>query len=254
MQKKKAKLKHRKITPKNYYLYKHLKRANALKKSFYINKYFWITYLLCIIILSTKYGIHKSTMTNIYIGILFSIIAIANSWLIHFLSHNIDLERIFLELLSKYNIKLNNYLHKAIILIIRYTYDFHDKIHHNSTINKKWYNIIIEFCQNVLQVLTIVGVAKLLHYKIDNTVLFLWGLIYATVHQINYEIIDNRHHKEHHMNNHTNYGIDTADIMFNSKYNLNDVEDMNHASINIVLSTLFIIGIKHYDALQKAIK
>lgn len=245
MQKKKAKLKHRKITPKNYYLYKHLKRAKAFKKSFYINKYFWTTYLICVIFLSIRYGVHKSKKTNIYIGILLSILAVLNGWLVHYLSHNIDLEKLYLDTLEKYKIKVNKYLHKIIKLIIRYTFDFHDKIHHDSAVNKKWYNIIIEFCQNIIfQAMIIILVAKIFNYTIDNSVLYLWGLIYATTHLINYEIIDNHHHKQHHKNYNTNLGIDTADIFFNSKYHLNDIEDFNHGTINIILITIFITFIK----------
>ena len=76
----------------------------------------------------------------------------------------------------------------------------------------------------------------------------LWALFYATVHNINYRIIEPIEHENHHKDEKTNYGIDIVDIILNSKYNTKHksnipitIEDHNHAAINIVIITILIL-------------
>jgi hypothetical protein len=75
----------------------------------------------------------------------------------------------------------------------------------------------------------------------------LWALFYATVHNINYNITHPIEHKNHHIDPQTNYGIDIVDIILNTKYNTTNsskpisIEDHNHAAINIILITIYLI-------------
>jgi sterol desaturase/sphingolipid hydroxylase (fatty acid hydroxylase superfamily) len=87
-----------------------------------------------------------------------------------------------------------------------------------------------------MQGLGVVFIIKL----IDIRVLLLWAFMYATVHNINYLYVKPTTHKDHHVNHHTNYGLDFVDILLNTKYDYNDVEQHNHAAINLILITYVI--------------
>ena len=86
-----------------------------------------------------------------------------------------------------------------------------------------------------------------LKITLNNSILMLWALFYATVHNINYNLTHPIEHKNHHMDAKTNYGIDIVDIILNTKYNTiyhpekTTFEDHNHASINIILITIYLI-------------
>jgi len=69
----------------------------------------------------------------------------------------------------------------------------------------------------------------------------LCALMYATTHNINYVYLKPSVHRDHHIDNSTNFGIDIADILFDTKYNLDDIETHNHVSINLIIITLIIV-------------
>jgi hypothetical protein len=83
-------------------------------------------------------------------------------------------------------------------------------------------------------------------FKLNKSVLLLWGLLYATVHNINYIILGCDQHTKHHIDPKTNYGIDTLDILFDTKYDINNIENLNHGSINVIIITLIILYFKIY--------
>ena len=84
------------------------------------------------------------------------------------------------------------------------------------------------------------------HYSFNYPVIWMWAFLYATVHNINYLIIHPDCHVEHHVNEQTNFGIDTLDILFNTKFNVKNVEVMNHAAINVLIITLLLIALIKY--------
>lgn len=121
--------------------------------------------------------------------------------------------------------------------------DFHDEIHHDTSINKQTHNIIYEFIFNFY---TQAGAFLIFMYFIKNMSYYsviLWGLMYPTIHLINYDIIKCKVHQKHHWDKHTNYGIDVWDILFNTKYegDNSDIEDINHYSINVIIITAIIV-------------
>ena len=63
-------------------------------------------------------------------------------------------------------------------------------------------------------------------------------LFYATVHNINYNIVSPQTHQNHHKDKNTSYGLDIFDILFNTKYDVNEIENYNHGAINIIVLTL----------------
>jgi hypothetical protein len=136
--------------------------------------------------------------------------------------------------------------------------DFHDEIHHDTSINKKVHNIIFEFIFNFYTqagafLIVMYFVKKLNYYSV-----ILWGLIYPTIHLINYDIIKCQVHMNHHLDKHTNYGIDIWDIMFNTKYqgDNTDIENINHYSINVVIISailVYVINNKYFSIVTENI-
>ena len=227
------------------------KNINYVGKSIKLNFVFWTSTIICLIVI-TQFSDDQSYWNT---GITF-ILAMLLGWYIHYLSHAYDLLLIY----ENSNNSLMNYIKSNQTLdylcrnIIYYTFDFHDKIHHDTSVNKKKFNLVWEFFQNFLME---GGFLILLAYfydfkinlgsctfKFNKAVLLLWGMLYASVHNINYIILGCNQHVNHHINPKTNYGIDILDILFDTKYNIENIEDLNHASLNVILITLIIIYFK----------
>ena len=68
-------------------------------------------------------------------------------------------------------------------------------------------------------------------------IVIIWAFLYATVHNINFSFTKPTTHRDHHLNCHTNYGLDVYDILFGTKYDWNDLENYNHAAINMIIIT-----------------
>jgi hypothetical protein len=170
-------------------------------------------------------------------------------WYIHYLSHAYDLLEIYNNtdnIIINY-VKSNTTLNKIFENLIYYSCDFHDKIHHDTGINKKPLNWLNEFIQNLLmEGGFLILFTQWCNFKLNRSVLLLWGLLYASVHNINYIILGCDQHANHHINPRTNYGIDTLDILFDTKYDINNIENMNHGAINIAVITLIIWYFKIY--------
>jgi hypothetical protein len=226
-------------TNKNDIMYRFLSRSNEVVTSLYINRYYFMTVFVCIIFLFIKQKT-KSLIKNIYLFnnlCLSYVFMIIWGWYIHFISHNINVSELY-EFLLKNNHK--NWLDNTLLFIFKYTIDFHDQIHHNTSINKQYLFLFIEFIQNILTqggILFFFGIDKL----INKYIILLWCLTYTTVHLINYNIPSIKHcHKDHHTNCKTNYGIDYMDIIMGTKFNYQDIENINHYSINIILITILL--------------
>ena len=153
-------------------------------------------------------------------------------------------------------IKSNKKMNRIMETIIYYSCDFHDKIHHDTSINKKPLNWFMEFFQNLLmeggglilfaQWCNFSINIKNFKFKLNRSVLLLWGLLYASVHNINYILLGCNQHTNHHIDPKTNYGIDTLDILFDTKYDINNIENINHGAINMVVITLIVWYFKIY--------
>jgi hypothetical protein len=213
-------------------------QINALKTSIWKNKYFYIIAFLCCFLLA-NIEIHKDDSIYkkgyLYSRSLFSLgFAMLAGHTKHWLSHHVNCKE-YLD--SCDNIITNNKYIRGILNIYADIIDFHDVTHHDISINKKWENIIFEFINNVLtQSVLIVWLIQQLDFK----VILLWGLMYATVHNINYLIIKPTTHMQHHVKSTTNYGIDITDILFNTKYDWTHIESHNHAGINLLIITMMI--------------
>ena len=230
------------------------KNFDVLWKSIKQNWIFWITALICVFVL-TFYNSKNNSYTNAYITFF---IAMLFGWYIHYLSHAYDLLCIYKSADNRIinYIKSNKKMNRIIETIIYYSCDFHDKIHHDTSINKKPLNWFMEFFQNLLmeggglilfaQWCNFSINIKNFKFKLNRSVLLLWGLLYASVHNINYILLGCNQHTNHHIDPKTNYGIDTLDILFDTKYDINNIENINHGAINMVVITLIVWYFKIY--------
>jgi hypothetical protein len=247
-------------------------RFGLVIQSIKTNSLFWCTLVICLIILSAKYGVEKTITKKIIAGFLSVIIAMYIAWYVHYLSHTHDFRKIFNSLKnktdhsSKYKVvNAIKYAIKDTIYFICDIFDFHSKIHHNPRLNKLWYNRVVEFLENfIMMSLPLTYLAHTYNiglnissntFYLNKTISILWGLIYTTIHNINYVFVNPQTHKEHHMkdlNNAyndpdeqvTNYGPDTIDIICDTKYKTNIIEDFNHGTINVIILTTILILIK----------
>ena len=223
----------------------------AFKNSITKNKWFYITLFVCFSIFKFQ-DIISSNQSTSYFTFAFSFIFILIfGHIIHRLSHNVNFTEVY-NTHKKENI--NSHI-DCILIKICNLLDFHRTTHHDSDVNKKPINIFYEFMNNFL---TQGGILVLFiwfcNHCIDMRVILLWALMYATAHNLNYMFLKPTVHRDHHLHEDTNYGLDITDIIFDTKYDLNDIEDHNHISINLIIITLIITSFNTMSALFLAIK
>ena len=210
-----------------------------------INYIFYITTLVCLAVISYYSG------DNFIWSVITLIVVSFLGYITHYISHSVNVTK-FYDSLNNDNYFTNNKMVHYFIKFICKCADFHDEIHHDTSINKKVHNVIFEFIFNFY---TQAGAFLLIMYfvkKLNYYSVILWGLIYPTIHLINYDIIKCQVHMNHHLDKHTNYGIDIWDIMFNTKYqgDNTDIENINHYSINVVIISailVYVINNKYFS-------
>ena len=171
------------------------------------------------------------------IEILFSFIVISFlGYVSHLVSHENLAEKYYKTFRKKCRIKKNSFLNKVNMGIIDIL-NFHNIVHHDTSINKHILNILFEtlhnMCSQALGPMILIYLSKCINLH----VIFLWGIMYATVHNINYFLFPSKTHEKHHINERTNYGIDVYDILNETKYD-DTLENINHYAINIIIITL----------------
>ena len=224
---------------------------DALIKSIKTNKWFYFTLFVCFSMFKIQDFIVSNKQSS-YTGFVFSFIFILLfGHVVHRFSHNIDFTQVYNNhKKSNMNTHVDFILTKMCSLL-----DFHRTTHHDSNINKQPVNIFYEFMNNFLtQGGGLILFIWFCNCFIDMRIVLLWALMYATAHNINYMIIKPSVHRDHHLHEDTNYGLDVADILFDTKYDLNDIEDHNHISINLITITLVIIFFSTASWLVAAIK
>jgi hypothetical protein len=213
---------------------------NALKESIIKNKWFYLSILLSFYIFKKYSPLHVNTSYCILAYSFAFILVIGH--VVHRVAHNVQVVKEY----NKYRKSSTNKYVDYIIIKVCEFFDFHRVIHHDTSINKKFSNIVYEFINNfMIQGGLLVGFVWFYNNFIDNRVVLLWALLYATLHNINYSFIKSTVHRDHHLHDNTNYGIDIADIIFDTKWDLNDIEDHNHYSINIILIAICIMYVTY---------
>ena len=210
-------------------------KTNLLTKNINTNIYFYITLTICVLFISTF------TKKNFYLTLLSFVFISFIGYIIHVFSHILDFNKL---LDIDHNFVQNKIFTKPYKCFVKLI-EFHTVTHHNSNINKNTLSIIKETCNNLFfQGFGLYGIVYFIK-KLDINIFLVWGVLYTTIHLINYNIITPEEHINHHKEPKTNFGIDIYDIIFKTK-NINDnsVENYNHYSINLIIITIiyFIIS------------
>lgn len=207
-------------------------QLTAIYKSFRQNYIFYIGLICCIY----SFSIVKYNKSNIILSFITIIWVTLYGYFIHYVSHYMG--TYMSELYKTYDTFFTrNKIFNWIATNLLYFGEFHSIVHHDSSINKTPKNIFLEFMNNIFMQGGAVIIIKYGLNLLDNRVIILWALYYATVHNINYNIKHPLTHQQHHINNTTNYGIDIWDIIIGSKYDWNEIETHNHTVINLIVIT-----------------
>jgi len=216
----------------------------AFKESIITNKWFYLTLLICFYMFKLRdtaptSSSSSSTSSSSYVGLAFSFFfVLVFGHITHRLSHNIDFTKVYNNH-KKGN--MNGHIDSILTRVVRFM-DFHSVTHHDSCINKQPANVCYEFMNNFFtQGGGLVLFVWFCNRCIDMRVILLWALMYATAHNINYLFLKPTVHRDHHLHEDTNYGLDIADIIFDTKYDLSDIEDYNHISINLIVITAIMV-------------
>jgi hypothetical protein len=212
-------------------------KLQQIKESFKLNIFLSIAGVVTVFIL------YKNKKGSSFIKTFISLYFIGFfGYTIHAIFHSLC----FTELFHKYNIFTENKFFNNCMLKVTSVFDFHRNIHHDTSINKQPTNIVYEFLNNFL----FQGIVPYLLIefckRVDIRVCFVWGLTYASVHNINYYYLKPKTHIQHHIDCHKNYGIDIFDIVFGTKYDTNEIENMNHMGINLIICAFIIVYLNKY--------
>lgn len=211
---------------------------NPIIQSFQLNYAFYLVLIACVVLIA-----HNSHTSFIW-AIITIIFISAAGYFSHYISHKINALELFQQINKKQQYVSNKYASSGIELFCKMI-DFHDQTHHDTDINKNWDNILIEFAMNFYvqggAFILIIWLAR----QLNIYVITLWGLMYATIHNINYVLYPPATHILHHVDKSTNYGIDIWDIIFNTKYDgdfsADKIENINHYAINTAIITVAIL-------------
>jgi hypothetical protein len=125
-------------------------------------------------------------------------------------------------------------------------------IHHNSAYKGYASTEMFEIAANLLiigglfwiPVLMIlenyIGIKLMNHY-----IILAWAITFTTYHLINYHVLSNEAHAQHHKENGlNNYGPEWFDIICKTKADNSEIEDMNSVIINIIMALALVLGLK----------
>ncbi len=209
-----------------------LMKNDMLWKSIQQNYVFYWSILVCAAVLAWM------TKTSFIFAILSFAYASFVGYAGHATVHTVNFTKAYEECTNP--ILKNNVVTPALKRVCEYM-DFHDQIHHDTGVNKHIKNVLIEFGLNFITQGGLLIVMVLLCRYVNVYVVLLWALAYSTVHNINYEYLNPVFHQLHHKDNSTNYGIDFWDILVGTKYPGDEIEDINHYAINMVLITAILV-------------
>jgi hypothetical protein len=207
-------------------------KKEPIFQSIYLNYPFYLSLLACVLLIAhySKSSFFWAIVTIVFIS--------AAGYFSHYVSHHINAGELFEK--YEHNLPEIPYLRTFIRYFCKLI-DFHDEIHHDTSINKEFPNVATEVALNFY---VQAGAFLIVFYIIQQMNLYviaLWGFMYATIHNINYVLFPSNTHILHHVNKTSNYGIDIWDILFNTKFDgdmsIDKLENINHYAINTVILT-----------------
>lgn len=137
------------------------------------------------------------------------------------------------------------YYHSPWSTIYYYIHTYH---HDHDDLNSTLFEIIMEFTGTMMPIIVLYCLfdkQKIID-GFNPYVYLFFALFYSTVHIINYTHLRiNNMHMQHHENIDGNYFPDICDIVFDTKHNLDDIENTDHWALNIICITLIVMFIKY---------
>jgi hypothetical protein len=213
-------------------------KGHPIYQSMYLNYPFYLTLLVCVLLIAYY------SESNFFWAIFTIVFISAAGYFSHYISHHINAQELFHRLDEEGFIPQIPYI-KPFILFFCKMLDFHDEIHHDTSINKELHNVATEFALNFYVQAGAFIVLFYIAKQMNLYVITLWGLMYATIHNINYYLFPSNTHVLHHVDKTTNYGIDIWDIIFRTKFegdmSNEKLENINHYAINTIILTAIIL-------------
>ena len=119
---------------------------------------------------------------------------------------------------------------------------YHHNIEQNSTKIGRIISFIVEIFVDIFLFLNLYLIQKFINYDLIPTILiFYYGLIFLTVHNINYSIFHMGNHPNHHIGDNTtksyNFGPDSIDHLLGTNYNSN-YENFYHQLPDVIFAFL----------------
>ena len=227
--------------PKNVFFNHMFDRRDLINKSICTNNIFWITSIIGVCLLSIQK--YTGIATNVWFcicGFITYCNTILLGYLSHYISHHNNFVSMYKRIVTEYfHCNINTNFHKLMIKAIDYSMDYHDVYHHDSSINKQPYYLFLEALNNIwMQGGCWILYIYIFSLNINIYNILLWCLVYSSFHNINYNLMEEPLiHQEHHQNIFTNIGIDIVDVIFDSKYDDDHIENINHYAINVAIIT-----------------
>ena len=81
---------------------------------------------------------------------------------------------------------------------------------------------------------------------LNKFIIIYFTIFYTMIHNVNYSIFHvNKIHECHHHNETTNIGPDIMDIVFGTKYDINDIENTDHYIFPIIIASIISYILKY---------
>lgn len=196
-----------------------MERIKHILTSLKLNYKSWIFFLLVVYFLSDK---------NYLLALLNFIIFLFISYAIHFVVH-MKSKDFFIYNIHTYHHNYSNWFSFYTELLFEFIFST------GFTFIKLFFQM---FCQGECKISSF----SFLIDKISIPLNLFICMIYISIHFINYSLFNvNNIHQLHHKDVHTNYFPDICDIIFNTKYKIeNTIENTDHYIPNIIISYLII--------------
>lgn len=140
-----------------------------------------------------------------------------------------------------------------------FPWNYFHKFHHIPQLSHKLSYRLLEAgvnfngCGGGLFIPFVIILRKFFNFKLFNNYIILFvACVYTSLHLINYHIKDVIVHEHHHKldsedgDEVVNYGPELLDILFQTKRDDEEYENVNHAVINIIVITVFILLMMRY--------
>lgn len=190
-------------------------------------------------------GTVKNIMKSININRVYYTILLCSSFILGVLNRNITCA--FLTLCGLYIWMYFTHILAHNIFPFKW---FH-KFHHHEPKDQRWYDNVIETSVNIFGsggislLLANVVITKLYHVRLlDNHMIIFIALLYTTTHMINYHFYKVPTHIQHHVNTNTNFGPDLMDILFGTKSDGDEIENMDNGIFNLIVILFIVVVLK----------